>query len=198
TAFYELAMDSLRSNQGKVDWQAPKDWFAAAPALAKLAGLTGRQSYLDEVQRGFEQLQTQHWNQDKQLWGKAAGYSPMATAWMLMGACRMYRELPAEDPWQQQLGDHIRLLAERLKSLQQTSGHWPVDLSKPTGQGAPQAEATLPITYGLAVAMQAGLIPRSEYESVILRAWEAGIEVPVSDPTAAGLRMLAARELLGL
>ena len=63
-------------------------------------------------------------------------------------------------------------MARRLKELQKADGYWSPSLLAPEGS-PPESSGTGFYTYGLAWGINAGLLPRAEYEPSVRRGWTA-------------------------
>jgi rhamnogalacturonyl hydrolase YesR len=63
-------------------------------------------------------------------------------------------------------------MAARLKALQKPDGYWAPSLLAPEGS-PPETSGTAFYTFGLAWGINAGLLPRAEYEPAVRRGWAA-------------------------
>ncbi len=103
-------------------------------------------------------------NGAKIFWGCGNG-------WVLGGLALMLKELPADYKQRAAYEDVFKRLARRLAALQHDDGTWGASLLDPQSYPNPESTASSLITFGLAYGVNAGLLPRAEFDPVVKKAW---------------------------
>jgi unsaturated rhamnogalacturonyl hydrolase len=91
--------------------------------------------------------------------------------WVLAGLALTLKELPAdykERPFYETL---FKRLARRMVSFQQPDGVWRISLLDPEAYPPAESNASGLLTFALAYGVNAGLLPREEFEPVVKKAW---------------------------
>ena len=101
----------------------------------------------------------------KMFWSRGNG-------WVFAGLARIIPLLPEGDPDRSRLEALFVEMAGRLSQLQKPDGYWAPSLLAPE-DSPPESSGTAFYTYGIAWGIDAGLLPRDEYEPVARRGWSA-------------------------
>jgi rhamnogalacturonyl hydrolase YesR len=158
--------------------------FMAPPAFTELTLQTGDERYrtfamkefwattdflFDPVEhlyyrdsRFFERRDTKA---RKMFWSRGNG-------WVFAGMARIIPRLAENSEDRRRMQALFVEMATRLKSLQKPDGYWPPSLLAPE-DSPPETSGTAFFTYGMAWGIQAGLLPRDEYEPIVRRGWVA-------------------------
>ena len=158
--------------------------FMAPPAFIELSRQTGDRRYRDFAlkefwattdflydpvehlyyrdSRFFERRDAQG---RKMFWSRGNG-------WVFAGLARIIPMLPKAGPERKRMEALFVQMAGRLKQLQKADGYWAPSLLAPENS-PPESSGTAFYTYGMAWGIEAGLLPRGEYEPVARRGWAA-------------------------
>jgi rhamnogalacturonyl hydrolase YesR len=158
--------------------------FMAPPAFIELSSQTGDRRYRDFALKEFwkttdflyDPLEHLYYRDSrfferrdthgrKMFWSRGNG-------WVFAGLARIIPMLPKASPDRKRLEALFVQMASRLKQLQKPDGYWAPSLLAPENS-PPESSGTGFYTYGMAWGVQAGLLPRSEYEPVARRGWSA-------------------------
>ena len=101
----------------------------------------------------------------KMFWSRGNG-------WVFAGLVRIIPLLPEGDPERKRLEALFVEMAGKLRQLQKPDGYWAPSLLAPE-DSPPESSGTAFYTYGMAWGIDAGLLPRGEYEPVARRGWSA-------------------------
>lgn len=126
------------------------------------------------------------YNERDGLWWRDAAFVPPYTTpngkscywsrgngWIVVALVRVLSELPADDPHRATYEKDLRMMCAALKKCQRPDGFWNVSLADPDDFGGKELTGTALFVYGMAWGVNNGLLERTEYLPVIVRAWEA-------------------------
>jgi rhamnogalacturonyl hydrolase YesR len=158
--------------------------FMAPPAFIELSRQTGDPRYRDFALKEFwattdflyDPVERLYYRDSrfferrdaqarKMFWSRGNG-------WVFAGLARIIPLLPEGDPDRDRLEALFLQMADRLKELQKPDGYWAPSLLAPE-DSPPESSGTAFYTYGMAWGINAGLLPRGEYEPVARRGWSA-------------------------
>jgi rhamnogalacturonyl hydrolase YesR len=158
--------------------------FMAPPALVELSRQTGNPKYRDFALREFwattdflfDPVEKLYYRdsrffdrrddkQRKQFWARGNG-------WVFGGMARIIPLLPRGSADRVRMERLFVTMAARLKTLQKSDGYWAPSLLAPEN-APPETSGTGFFTYGTAWGIDAGLLPRADYEPVVRRGWAA-------------------------
>ncbi|MBX3097840.1 MAG: glycoside hydrolase family 88 protein, partial [Fimbriimonadaceae bacterium] len=159
--------------------------FMAPPAMAMLSRVTGNLSYLNRMvelwwktsdylydpeehlyfrdSRYFEPRES---NGEKVFWSRGNG-------WVLAGLARVLQNIPKGHPERARLETQFREMAGRIAALQTADGTWHASLLDPSSYPNPETSGTGFFVYAMAWGINAGLLDRARYESVVRRGYAA-------------------------
>lgn len=158
--------------------------FMAPAAFIELSRQTGDRRYLDFAMREFwattdflydpaERLyyrdsrffERRDGKGRKEFWSRGNG-------WVFGGMARVIPLLTKGSADRRRMETLFRDMAARIKELQKPDGYWAPSLLAPE-HSPPETSGTAFYTYGLAWGINAGLLPRHEYEPAVRRGWSA-------------------------
>ncbi|KAF0095889.1 MAG: glucosyl hydrolase family protein [Puniceicoccaceae bacterium 5H] len=175
-----IMADPLR---GRVDYSWCDALFMAPPVYARLAALTGDDSYL-------EFMNTQWWdasgylydadahlfyrddrffddrevNGAKVFWGRGNG-------WVVAGLARILQYLPDDSPYRPAFAQQFSDMAYALKEAQYPAdGLWGASLLYPEGYGTETSGSAF-FVFALAWGVNEGLLPEAAFAPVIQAGW---------------------------
>ncbi len=101
----------------------------------------------------------------KMFWSRGNG-------WVFGGIARTLPGLAEGSADRKRLEALFLEMAAKLRELQKPDGYWPPSLLAPE-DSPPETSGTGFFTYGLAWGINAGLLPRDQYEPVVRKGWAA-------------------------
>ena len=162
--------------------------FMAPPALVKFSQVTGdpryarksdaewavtQQHLYDPAQHLFSRdgtfLNKTEPNGQKLFWSRGNG-------WVLAGLADVLQAMPETDP---QRPMYVRLFQEmssRVAGLQGSDGLWRPGLLDEAAYPLPEISGSAFDTYAFAWGMNHGLLPRKQYQPVVIRAWQGMLQ----------------------
>ena len=102
----------------------------------------------------------------KVFWARGNG-------WVLGGLVEILQSLPKERPEYAYFENTFKVMAAKIKSIQQENGTWAPSLLDPKQIPQDESSGTAFFTYGLAWGINNGLLNRAEYEPVVRKGWQA-------------------------
>ncbi|UIJ47216.1 glycoside hydrolase family 88 protein [Sphingomonas cannabina] len=182
-AFY-VPKDGYSSTECLTRWCWCDALFMAPPAFFELSRQTGDRRYRDFALREFwattdflyDPVEHLYYRDSrfferrdaqgrKMFWSRGNG-------WVFGGLARIIPQLPKASPERRKMEALFLQMAARIRQLQKPDGYWAPSLLAPEGS-PPETSGTAFYTYGLAWGINAGLLPRSDYEPTVRRGWAA-------------------------
>ena len=158
--------------------------FMAPPAMIELSRQTGDRRFRDSAMQQywattdflFDPAERLYYRDSrfferrdakgrKEFWSRGNG-------WVFAGMARAIPLLDKAGADRHRMEGLFLQMAARLKELQKPDGYWAPSLLAPEGS-PPETSGTTFYTYGIAWGINAGLLPRAEYEPVARRGWAA-------------------------
>jgi rhamnogalacturonyl hydrolase YesR len=184
------ATDIAQINQSvltMVNRPATDDWwwvdalFMAMPDFAKLGVIKNNTAYFDKMYALFHNTKQTRglWDANKHLWWRDGGYTgkniywSRGNGWALAALARVLDVLPSTDPHRAEYVQTMQQMAASLKTAQQSSGFWPVNLGDATQYPGPETSGTAFFTYGLSWGINHGVLDAATYAPVVTKAWKA-------------------------
>ncbi len=158
--------------------------FMAPPAFADLSRYTGNAQYRDFAMKEFWATTDFLYDPVEHLYyrdsrffdrrddkGRKVFWS-RGNGWVFGGMARTISMLPPGSPDRVRMEALFKEMAATLKGLQKADGYWAPSLLAPEN-APPETSGTGFYTYGLAWGIDAGLLPRADYEPAVRKGWAA-------------------------
>jgi len=100
-------------------------------------------------------------------------YWSRGDGWVVAALCRVLDEMTPSDPHYQDYVSDLLSLLESLRPLQREDLFWNCSLADSTDFGGKEVTGTSLFIYGYAWCVNRGILPRAEYELLILNTWNA-------------------------
>jgi unsaturated rhamnogalacturonyl hydrolase len=159
------------------EWDHVEAVGLAMPAFARLAAMDNKPEYLDAMQKLFRYAERRLYNDERGLWWRDSTAACTHTYWsrgnglVLAGLVKVLAALPAGDPRRPAYTRIVTRMAASLARLQRSDGFWNVDLTNRRDHPGPETAGTALIAYGIANAVNQGILPAARYRPVVERAW---------------------------
>ncbi|MGD9930687.1 MAG: glycoside hydrolase family 88 protein [Mangrovibacterium sp.] len=183
----KASIDSMMVTDKIDDW----DWIDALqmgmPVFAKLTVLTGDTAYSERMYDMYMDTKVSQglWNPEDSLWWRDKDFLPPYTepngedcywsrgnGWVVAALVRVIDILP-NDPHRDEYQSTLLQMLEALIPLQREDGFWGVSLHDPGHFEGPETSGTALFVYGMAWAVNNGLVDEVKYKPVIQKAWNA-------------------------
>lgn len=181
----KASVDSMMVTDKIDDW----DWIDALqmgmPVFAKLTVLTGDTAYSERMYDMYMDTKVTQglWNPEDSLWWRDKDFLPPYTepngedcywsrgnGWVVAALVRVIDILP-NDPHRDEYQATLLQMLEALIPLQREDGFWGVSLHDPNHFEGPETSGTALFVYGMAWAVNNGLVDEAKYKPVIQKAW---------------------------
>lgn len=165
--------------------------FMAPPTLARLARITGDNSYLDLNDRFFQETYDRLYDKQEKLYARDASYLinekgegkreangkkifwSRGNGWVAGGLARLLKELPKNHSKRDFYLRQYREILDRIVTLQQPDGLWRSSLLDPDSYPGGEASGTGFYLYAMAWGVNNKLLPRDKFVPVIRKGWPA-------------------------
>lgn len=188
------AIDTMMAS-GKIDdWSWIDAVHMAMPIFIQMGNLTGNKAYYERAHEMYTYTRNRHgdhglYNPEDRLWWRDADFDPpykepngedcywsRGNGWIVMAMCRALELLPGDAAHRDEYAKMLTDMCGALKAVQREDGLWNVSLHDPGNYGGKELTGTAMFTYGMAYAVNHGLLPAKEYKPVIYKAWNAMVK----------------------
>lgn len=166
------------SKAGGDDWWWCDALFMAPGAIARLGKISGDAKYytfLDTMwsatQAGLLDSKTGLFWRDS-TFVNGSVYWSRGNGWVMAGLVRVLQALPDGGAGDADYVQLLKTMAAAIVPYQQDDGTWHADLTHPTKYANPETSGTGLITYALAYGINQGLLDKTTYLPVIVKAWK--------------------------
>ena len=173
----------LGVEKGQERWSWCDALFMAPPVYAGLYDITGKEQYLEFLDREFKVCvdslydhsahlfyrdrnykSRKEQNSEKVFWGRGNG-------WAFGGIASVMRYLPKNHRAYWYFADIFREMASGIIKCQDKNGYWHPSMLDPESFPDQENSATGLLTYGLAWGLNNGLLDESVYKDPVMKAW---------------------------
>lgn len=169
------------------------------PVLAKLGHITGEQKYFDKMWDMYEYTRNHHgeagmFNQKEGLWWRDQDFDPpykepngencywsRGNGWVYAALVRVMNEIPQDEKHHADYVNDFLTMSKAIKECQREDGFWNASLHDESNYGGKETTGTALFVYGMAWGVRNGLLSRSEYLPVLLKAWNAMLQDAVHE-----------------
>lgn len=187
--YIKASIDSMMITDKLDDWHWIDAIQMAMPIFAQLGNITGDTAYYDRAYDMYMYTKLKHgdnglYNPEDRLWWRDADFDPpykepngedcywsRGNGWVVVAMARMLDILPKNEPHRKEYETMLVDMCQALKPLQREDGFWNVSLHDPNNFGGKELTGTAMFAYGMAYGVNNGLLPASEFDSVIYKAW---------------------------
>lgn len=166
-------------------WAWCDSLFMAPPGWLRLTAATGDKKYLDYTVAHWWETSDYLYDKDAHLYYRDSTYFKKREAngekvfwsrgngWVLAGLARVLPYLPKDHPSRPRFEQQFREMAAKVITLQQPDGFWHSSLLDPKSYPAEEESGTGFFCFGLLWGINNGLLDRSTYLPVAMKAWAA-------------------------
>lgn len=185
------AIDTMMAGQQIDDWSWIDAVQMAMPIFIQLGNLTGNKAYYERAYDMYSYTKLKHgdnglYNPEDQLWWRDADFDPpykepngedcywaRGNGWIVMAMARVLELLPDDAAHRDEYSKMLVDMCKALKPLQREDGLWNVSLHDPSNFGGKELTGTAMFVFGMAYAVNHGLLPAKEFKPVIYKGWNA-------------------------
>lgn len=159
--------------------------YMSPPAFMALSAATGDAKYLDYADREFRRTQDFLYDKEHHLFYRDSKYMTLKEAngrpifwgrgngWVIAGLADILKVLPKQHPSRPHYEKLLAEMTAALAALQQPDGAWRTSLLDPASYPSPEMSSTALISYGMAYAVNTGVVDRARFRPVLDRSWAA-------------------------
>lgn len=166
------------------------------PLLAKLGRETGEEKYFNKARQMYQwtrdSLAGGLYNEKDGLWWRDADFAPpykepngencywsRGNGWVVAALVRVLDELPADHPDRTLYEQDLISMLKAIAKCRRDDGFWNVSLHDPSNFGGKELTGTALFVYGMAWAVNNGLVDRQEFLPIIASSWSAMVSEAV-------------------
>ncbi|TDE16654.1 glycoside hydrolase family 88/105 protein [Dyadobacter psychrotolerans] len=187
----KASMDLMLASDKKDDWWWIDALQMAMPVLAQLGVIYKDNRYFTKMYEMYNYTKTVHgssglFNAQEGLWWRDKDFVPpyktpagkncywsRGNGWVVAALVRVLDIMPKNAPHREEYEKMLLTMLTALVPLQRKDGYWNVSLTDASDFGGKEVTGTSLFLYGMAWAVNTGLVKRKDYEPVITKAWNA-------------------------
>lgn len=186
-ASIDLMVDSEKVN----DWTWIDALQMAMPVYAKLGVIYKDDRYYEKMYALYIHTKTKEggtglYNPEEKLWWRDKDFLPpyktpagkncywsRGNGWIVAALVRVLDIMPKSAPHREEYEKMLLDMLAAVAPLQRADGYWNVSLNDPADFGGKELSGTSLFIYGMAWAINNGLVKNKIYNPAILKAWNA-------------------------
>lgn len=189
----KACMNMLVNTSQVGDWTWIDAIQMGMPLLAKMSALTGDPKYREKAWKMYswtrDSLAGGLFNGKEGLWWRDKDFVPpykepngkncywsRGNGWVVAALVRVLDEIPADDPHRAAYVADLRAMLDAAVKCQRKDGFWNVSMHDESNYGGKELTGTALFVYGLAWAVNNGILDRKTYLPVIAKAWNAMVK----------------------
>lgn len=187
----KTCMDNMIATDKIDDWNWIDALQMAMPVFARLGYIYKDTRYFDRMHEMYLFTKLKHgtnglYSTEDNLWWRDKDFVPpykepngedcywsRGNGWVVAALVRTLEFLPKESPYRKEYETTLKEMFKALARVQRSDGFWNVSLHDPTHFGGKEVTGTALFTYGMAWAINNGLISKKKYLPVVNNAWKA-------------------------
>ena len=187
----KTSMDLMLASDKKDDWWWIDALQMAMPVFAQLGVIHKDNRYFEKMYEMYNYTKTVHgesglFNPQEGLWWRDKDFVPpyktpagkncywsRGNGWVVAALVRVLDIMPKNAPHRDEYEKMLLTMLTALIPLQRKDGYWNVSLTDETDFGGKEVTGTSLFLYGMAWAINTGLVKKKDYEPVINKAWNA-------------------------
>lgn len=184
-------IDAMVNSDKVDDWNWIDAIQMAMPIFVKLGVTYNDTKYFDKMYALYSHSKHKEggnglYNPQDKLWWRDKDFVPpykepngedcywaRGNGWVVAALVRVLDELPESDTHYNEYLQDLKDMLAALVPLQRKDGYWNVSLHDATHFGGKETSGTALFTYGMAWAINKGIIDKKTYEPIVSRAWQA-------------------------
>jgi len=184
-------IDSMIVTDKIDDWNWIDALQMAMPVYARLGKIYNDEKYYDRMHEMYLYTKLKHgtnglYSETDHLWWRDKDFVPpykepngencfwsRGNGWVVAALVRSIDFLPGNSKYRKEYIKTLEEMFEALKPLQRNDGFWNVSLMDSTNFGGKETTGTSLFVYGMAWAINQGVISKKEYLPVVNKAWNA-------------------------
>jgi len=158
--------------------------FMSPPVWAKLYNITGEQKYLDFLVDEFKVTTDFLFDKKENLYYRDGSYIGKldngtkifwgrGNGWVFAGLANILAELKPHSKEYKYFMNIYKKMAKRLLEIQTPEGHWAMSLLGQEFYPTPETSGSSFFVFGLAWGINNGILEKADYESAVLKGWNA-------------------------
>ncbi|MGB8190370.1 MAG: glycoside hydrolase family 88 protein [Chitinophagaceae bacterium] len=187
----KASIDNMVKSDKKDDWNWIDALQMAMPVFVRLGVLYNDTSYFRKMYDLYAFAKYNHgdkglYNAPEKLWWRDKDFDPpykepngedcywsRGNGWVVAALARTLEMLPKSDPHYQEYLQDFKDLCAALIPIQRADGFWNVSLHDATNFGGKETSGTALFAYGFAWGVNNGILDKSTYKPIIVKAWNA-------------------------
>ncbi|MEL7146240.1 MAG: glycoside hydrolase family 88 protein, partial [Bacteroidota bacterium] len=161
--------------------------FMAPPVYSRLSNITNDPEYLQFMDIEFRASYELLYDEDEDLFFRDHNFFPekrleangkkifwgRGNGWVMGGLVLLLQDLPTTHPIRPFYEQLFQKMAKKVVSLQNEEGFWHASLLDPVSYPNPESSSSAFFCYAIAYGLNSGLLDGSEYQTSVIRSWEA-------------------------
>jgi rhamnogalacturonyl hydrolase YesR len=187
----KACIDNMVSTDKIDDWNWIDALQMAMPVFARLGKIYNDEKYYDRMHEMYMYTKLKHgtnglYDPIAHLWWRDKDFVPpykepngescywsRGNGWVVAALVRSLEFMPKQKDYRKEYETTLKEMFKALVPLQREDGYWNVSLKDPSHFGGKELTGTALFTYGMAWAINNGIISKKDYLPVVNKAWNA-------------------------
>lgn len=184
--------------KNNMKWSWCDALYMAPPTFSRMGKVTGEQKYYDFLHQWWWKVSSFYYDKEEHLYFRdenffsrrelngAKVFWSRGNGWVMGGLVRVLQYLPKNDPYRPGYEQQLREMCTKIKEIQGEDGLWGAGILDREAHKQAETSGSAFFVYGMAYAMNEGIIKTETFAPVVEKAWNALVKYVKPDGRFAG------------
>ena len=171
--------------KNNMKWSWCDALYMSPPTFSRMGKVTGDQKYYDFLNKWWWKVSAFYYDTNEHLYFRdetffkkpepngAKLFWSRGNGWVVGGLVRILQYLPEQDPFRPEYEQQLREMITKIRDIQGEDGLWGAGLLDRNAHKQAETSGSAFFVYGMAYAVNSGVVVRESFEPAIEKAWIA-------------------------